>query len=92
VANTPPASIADTLRPKKTRKTADLARWTRGRYLCEMRAIEPTTRVMIEVNAARKKALEMARLPALRAMRAAFCELLPARQTLLPSPLFIRID
>jgi hypothetical protein len=33
VANTRPAPTADTLKPKKTRKTADLARWTRGRYL-----------------------------------------------------------
>jgi hypothetical protein len=27
------APTADTLKPKKTRKNADLARWTRGRYL-----------------------------------------------------------
>jgi hypothetical protein len=33
VANTPPAPTAHILKLKKTRKTADLARWTRGRYL-----------------------------------------------------------
>jgi hypothetical protein len=43
-------------------------------------------------NTDRKKDLQNATLWAMRSMRAVFREVLPARQTPLPSPLFSRID
>src|ERR687897_982981 len=61
------------LKGKKTRKTADLARWTRGRY-CGLRAIEPPTRVMVTVNTDRTKVLQTTALPMARVMRAVSCD------------------
>jgi hypothetical protein len=57
-----------------------------------MRAIEPPTQVKMTVNTVREKALEIARLPTVRAMRAVFCDVLLARLMPLPSTLFSRID
>jgi hypothetical protein len=47
---------------------------------------------MITVSADRKKVLQTATLKTVRAMRAVFCEVLPARLAPLTSPQFSRID
>jgi hypothetical protein len=62
-------------KPKKTRKTADLARWTRGRYLWDAGDRSPT-RVMMMVSADRTKVLQMAILSMMRAVRTVFCDVL----------------
>jgi hypothetical protein len=73
------------LKPKTTHKTADLARWTRARYLRDAGDRSPT-RVMMTVNTGRMKVLQMTILLMMRAMRSVFREVLPASRMPLSSP------
>jgi hypothetical protein len=59
-------------------------RSTCGRYL--------SWRSITNNNTVREKALEIARLPTVRAMRSVFCDVLLARLTPLPAPQFGSID
>jgi hypothetical protein len=92
VVNVSTASTAGTAQRMKALQNEEIFD---GRYavdIYKLRSIEPSPRAMKVVNTARKKVLQNATLRAVRAMRAVFHEVLPARRTPLSSPQFSRID
>jgi hypothetical protein len=66
--------------------------WSTSWRCLSWRSVPFRLRSITNNNTVREKALEIARLPTVRAMRAVFCDVLLARLTPLPSPQFGSID